>query len=196
MRLEIVVLRKKNQPKKFWIGKKKFGRKKKLTEKKVARNFFRVRKKFGRIFFGRSKKKWSKFFSDSKKFSAEKKKLTEKKIGRKFCWSVEKKSWKNRKFVNFGVSLTFFVVDHSVRARAKRVSTVILNSILLVDSREVDREKCAPASRGLEFLSRVYTRRKSSAWCNNKPSLRSGIKLLSVGRRICFQWLLNIVMML
>ena len=142
------------------------------------------------FFFGRSKKFWSKFFSSPKFFwSVEKKfgrfffrtrknfrskKVDRKFFGRKLCWSVEKKVEKFEKFVNFEVSLTFFVVDHSGRARAKRVSTVIPNSILLVDLRETNGEKCRPASRGLEFLSRVYTRRKSSAWCNNKPSLRSG----------------------
>ena len=87
----------------------------------------------------------------------------------------KKKVEKFENFVNFGVSLTFFVVIDIGCPRPKRVSTVIPNTTLLVDSRETNGEKCRPASRGLEFLSRVYTRRKSSAWCNNKPSLRSGI---------------------
>ena len=44
-------------------------------------------------------------------------------------------------------------MDDIDRARLKRVSTVIPNTSLLVDSRETNGEKCAAASRGLEFLS-------------------------------------------
>ena len=74
-----------------------------------------------------------------------------------FVGRSKKKVEKIDNFVNFGVSLTFFVVDHSGRPGPKRVSTVIPNSILLVDSRETNGEKCGPASRGLEFLSREST---------------------------------------
>ena len=70
-----------------------------------------------------------------------------------FVGRSKKKVEKIDNFVNFGVSLTFFVVDHSWCAGPKRVSTVIPNSILLVDSRETNGEKCGPAWRGVEFLS-------------------------------------------
>ena len=90
-------------------------------------------------------------FSDSKKISVEKK-MTEKNWS-KILLVGRKKVEKFENFVNFGVSLTFFVVDHSGRPRPKRVSTVILNSILLVDLRQTDGEKCDAALRGVEFLS-------------------------------------------
>ena len=147
--------------------------------------------------FGRKKswpkKNWSKFFSGPKIFwSVEfflvdfffrtRKKFRSKKVdrkffGRKLCWSVEKKVEKFEKFVNFEVSLTFFVVDHSGRARAKRVSTVIPNSILLVDLRETNGGKCAAASREVQFLSRESTpggNRVPGATTN--PHWRSGIR--------------------
>ena len=88
-----------------------------------------------------------------------KKKLVEKNFESEKCWSKillvgrKKKVEKIDNFVNFGVSLTFFVVDHSGRPGPKRVSTVIPNSILLVDLRETNGEKCAAASREVEFLS-------------------------------------------
>ncbi len=115
--------------------------------------------------FESEKKSWSIFFSDSKKNVGRKKKVDRKKKLVEFffesekCWSKillvgrKKKVEKIDNFVNFGVSLTFFVVDHSGRPGPKRVSTVIPNSILLVDSRETNGEKCGQASREVQFLS-------------------------------------------
>ena len=137
----------------FFGLEKIFGRfffsveKKKLTEKNLVENFFESEKHFGR-----SKKILVDFFFRTRK-NFRSKKVDRKFFGRKLCWSVEKKVEKFEKFVNFEVSLTFFVVDHSGGARAKRVSTVMPNSILLVDLRETNGEKCGPASRGVQFLS-------------------------------------------
>ena len=44
-------------------------------------------------------------------------------------------------------------MDDIERPGPKRVSTAIPNTSQLVDSRETNGEKCAAASRGLEFLS-------------------------------------------
>ena len=103
------------------------------------------------------------FFDQSPKadeignFCAPKKKLTEKNIGRKkirvrknfgrtFCWSVEKKSWKIRKFRELRSKSNFFRSGPFRSARQKLWHSVIPNSILLVDLRYVNGEKCRLAS--------------------------------------------------
>ena len=163
MRLEIFVLRKKID-RKIVDRKKKVGQKKLVeffwsVEKKLVDFFFGLEKNFRLKKKVDRKKKWSKKFSSPKKkswsiffFGLEKKCRSKKKVDRKKklveknfesekCWSKillvgrKKKVEKIDNFVNFGVSLTFFVVNHSGRPGPKRVSTVIPNSILLVDSR-------------------------------------------------------------
>ena len=58
--------------------------------------------------------------------------------------------------MNFGVSLTLALMDDIDRARLKLWHSVIPNTSLLVDSRETNGEKCAAASRRVQFLSRTH----------------------------------------
>ena len=162
-----------------------FDRKKTVDRKKFGRKKIRVRK-----FFGRPKKFLVEIFFESEIFLVGRKKLVDflfglenifgrKKLIEKMlvenCVGRSKKFEKFEKFVNFEVSLTFFVVDHSWCAGAKRVSTVIPNSILLVDLRETNGEKCGPASRGVEFLSSSTPGGNLGPGATTNPHWRSGI---------------------